>query len=210
MSAHEHTNGVAQNPAELASPSEIVDLAAACVRYVERATGVALDYTPETLPILDHYLKGADAGSGERAEARELVVLAAGAYFGEIVRKRYASWWRIEGGLESARVELREMFLAFSPMDMVRQALDAHAATASSAGDDATESPGDDASFDLDDADRAAVHARLAELPEVPADEYYAPSTRLEVLDIAADAIRARRLAESEPELDLEPGDYDD
>src|SRR5687767_15165113 len=42
-----------------AAPPAIQDLADACIRYVERAVGVRLDYTLETLPLLDHYLEHA-------------------------------------------------------------------------------------------------------------------------------------------------------
>jgi hypothetical protein len=63
--------------------------------------------------------------------------------------------------------------------------------------------------LEIDDADREAVAARLAELPPVPEDEFFAPSTRLEVIDIAVDAIRARRLADGEPEASLGPADYE-
>jgi hypothetical protein len=197
------TNGVTPHPADAPSPDEIVDLAASCVRFVERATKIALDGSPETLPILDHYLKGSANPAAAREEARELVVLAAGAYLGEIVRKRYPSWWRLEDGLVEARIELRDVFLAFSPMQMVRDALDAYMAS------DEGERDNDAAVFELDDADRPDVEMRLAELPAVPPEEYYAPSTRLEVLDIAVDAIRTKRIASGDPELALEPEDYD-
>jgi hypothetical protein len=53
------------------------------------------------------------------------------------------------------------------------------------------------------------VTARLAELPPVSDAEYYAPSTRLEVIDIAVEAIRSRRIAAGEEaEASLDPDDY--
>src|SRR5438132_977199 len=71
--------------------------------------------------------------------------------------------------------------------------------------------PAEDASLELDDADREAVVDRLADLPPVSDDEYYAPSTRIEVIDIAVEAIRARRMAAGEDADDaLTPDDYDD
>ena len=74
------------------APLPIQDLANACVRFVERSVGIALDYTPETLPILDHYLRGVRATS--RDEITNLVAPAAGAYFGEVVRRQLgpAQW----------------------------------------------------------------------------------------------------------------------
>jgi hypothetical protein len=88
---------------------------------------------------------------------------------------------------------------------MVRDAL----AVGLDGAEDAPVPSFDLASFELDEADREAVLARLGELPEVPVEEYYAPSTRLEVLDIVVDAVRAKHLAAAEPELALEPEDYD-
>ena len=217
-------NGVAGDASESPSPSEILDLSASCVRFVKRSTGVELDGTPETLPLLDHYLRENAAAAATREEAREVVVLAAGAYIGELVRRAHASWWRLEDGIAEARIELRDVFLAFSPMQTIRDAFDAHAAAAeknakaavdadaavdAEAEVDADERDPDAAAFELDDADRADVEMRLAELPHVSREEYYAPSTRLEVIDIAVDAIRTKRVAAGDPELTLEPADYD-
>ncbi len=183
-------------------PSAITDLADACVRFVERALGVKLDFTPETLPLLDHYLDAARNAARDKPEPIEVVVESAGAYLGEVVRRRYAAWWRIEPEIGVAKLQLRSLFLSFSPMDMVRDALSIPADGAAGVSFDV-------ASFELDEADREAVLARLAELPDVPVEEYYAPSTRVEILDIVIDAVRSRRLAEGDPELELEPDDYD-
>jgi hypothetical protein len=37
--------------------TEVGDLAESCVRFVHEALGLTLDYTAETLPVLDHYLR---------------------------------------------------------------------------------------------------------------------------------------------------------
>jgi hypothetical protein len=63
--------------------------------------------------------------------------------------------------------------------------------------------------LEIEDADREAVAARLAELPPVSEEEFFSLATRLEVIDIAVDAIRARRLGEGEPEPSLGPDDYE-
>lgn len=205
------------------SPPEIVELADACVRFVHRVTNVTLDYTLETLPVLDHYIRDAAGAAADRDEARDVVILAAGAYFGELVRRRYACWWRLEQGLPFARIEFATMFLAFSPMDMARDAVRHHTVkpppepvsakdiVVSKEDPPEDEDKSRDASgFELDEDDQERVEARLAELPAATVDEFYAPSTRLEVLDIVVDAIRSKRLAEQDPELALEPADYDD
>jgi hypothetical protein len=177
----------------------VKDLAEACVRFVERKLKVKLDYEPETLPLLDHYLAEARGAAGERPEAGALVAHAAGAYLGEVVRRRYPSWWRADGDDPGAwRIELETVYLSFSPVELVADALHRE-------GDaEASER------LELEEEDRQAVADRLAELPPVDEDEFYAPSTRLEVIDIAVDAIRARRLAAGEEaEVHLGPEDYE-
>ena len=89
-------------------PSEISDLAERAVEYVQTALGVGLEFNSESLPVLDHYLKTVPDSA---PEAAELVAACAGAYFGEVVRRRLGgSWdtaqseairWRLElpGGL---------------------------------------------------------------------------------------------------------------
>jgi hypothetical protein len=48
----------------------------------------------------------------------------------------------------------------------------------------------------MDDAEKEGVLARLACLPEVSDDEYYAPSTRFDVVELAVEALRARAHAD--------------
>lgn len=230
-------------PSKAPSPPEILDLSEACVKFVERALGVRLDYQPETLSLLDHYVGLTRREAKEKPEAVEVVAVAAGAYLGEIVRRRYPCWWRVEHGTGEARLEFAEIFLSFCPMDMVRAALtlaptsipvQRQELNGKHPPDDedeeglvaATDPDSEDvqnastehldqlagfdlAGFDLDEADHSVAAERLAELPAVPLEEYYAPSTRLEVLDITIDAVRSKRLADRDPELDLEPSDYD-
>jgi hypothetical protein len=62
----------------------------------------------------------------------------------------------------------------------------------------------------VDELDRAAVRARLDRLPPVTEEEYWAPSTRLEVIDIALDAIQAQYLADPARRREHGPADYDD
>lgn len=180
------------------APERVRDLAEACVRFVEKAVGVKLDYEPETLPVLDHYLANARTAAGERPTTGALVAHAAGAYFGEVVRRRYPSWWRVEGDDPGAwRIELAPVYLSFSPVEMMADAIFRE-------GDE-----GANERLELEEEDRAAVAARLAELPPVDEDEFFAPSTRLEVIDIAVEAIRARRLASEEGDAALGPEDYE-
>lgn len=215
-------------------PAAIAELAEGCVRHVERAVGVKLDYQPETLPILDHYLAESRKEAKARPEVLSLLVQTSGAYLGEVVRRRYASWWRTEGADPSEwQIEFEPVYLAFSPARIVLDALlrAGDASDQEGSGDDAR-APGDDARspsesdpdeeeeeegesalsaarLELEEEDHEAVMARLAELPPVSEDEFYATSTRLEVIDIAVEAIRARRMAAGEDaERMLRPEDY--
>ncbi len=203
-------------------PEQVRELAEACVRFVERAIGVKLDYAPETLSILDHYVAQARVApaavapadaqpsrttpaeapprpSAAAMEVAALVANAAGAYFGEVVRRRHPSWWRAEGDDPGAwRIELEPVYLSFSPVELVADAL------VRGGEPEASER------LELEEEDRRAVAERLADLPPVDEETFYAPSTWLEVIDIAIDAIRARRLGEGE-EADavLRPEDYE-
>jgi hypothetical protein len=193
-------------------PEPIADLAAACVRFVEKALGVKLDYTPETLPILDHYLEQARGAVAGRSEALPLLAQSAGAYFGEVIRRKHPSWWRTEGDDPARwRIELEAVYLAFHPVRFIRDAL---LRAPEPAGEDelqaGTRDEEEEATLLLDEEDQRAVSARLADLPPVSEREYFATSTRLEVIDIAVDVIRARRLASGEEEdAALEPADYE-
>lgn len=189
-----------------AAPSEVADLAEACVRFVERALGVRLDYEAETLPLLDHWIAGARDAVGEQVGTEkpagatiEVVGQTAGAYLGEVIRRRHPCWWRTEGATTSWRLEFAHAWLVVRPFDLVEAALALGLGKEPEVG-----------AYEVDDDDREAVRRRLAELPEAPIEELVAPSTRLEVLDIVLDAIRARQAAAGVPRLELEPGDYDD
>src|SRR5262249_50814902 len=156
------------------------ELADACIRFVDRALGVRLDYSLETLPLLDHYLEQAREAACTKPETSGLVAQAAGAYFGELLRRRYASWWGADDADPSLwQIELENVYLAVAPVALVSDLL--HRGTIEE---------GDVAFLELLEDDRAAVAARLADLPGVSDAEYYSLATRLEVIDIAVEAIR--------------------
>lgn len=200
------------NPAAVTpAPLQVAELAEACVRFVERAVGVKLDYQPETLPLLDHYIDQAREVVKEKPEMLSIVAQASGAYFGEVVRRRYASWWRIESDDPSDwQIELENVFLAFSPVRQIVAALLRGVEQSGETGDEGLEGEVDMAQLTLEEEDRAAIYARLADLPPVTEREFCAPSTRLEVIDIAVEALRAKHLAEGEEiEARYSPEDYE-
>ena len=107
-------------------PRAVQDLAESCVRYVERAIGFKLDFEPETLPVLDHYLEKAREETRDRKEARPLIAQAVGAYLGEIARRKFQGFWRLEDEHDprSWRVELEPVYLILRPIELATRALD--------------------------------------------------------------------------------------
>jgi hypothetical protein len=107
-----------------APPPVIADLAASCVRYVEHSVGFTLDFEPETLPVLDHYVELARKAANERKETAPLVAQAIGAYLGEVTRRKYGGFWRVEDDPRSFRVELEPVYLVLRPIELVSRALE--------------------------------------------------------------------------------------
>ena len=161
-------------------PANVAELSAACVRFVETRYGIHLDFMPETLSVLDQWVRDARGELKERPELAELVQSSAGAYLGEVVRRAFGAKWIAEGEHPVWRLCMSTVYCAFNPVGLVREALLLG------------EAEGWHAHFELDPGERDAIEARLAALPEVGEDEYYAPSTRFDVVNIVVDALRER------------------
>src|SRR5580692_10665581 len=117
---------------ETAAPERIREYAEQAVAYVQRALGIKLEYDSDTLPVLDHYLRsvptnralegdddgGADepkpAIANEQTAAVQLVLATAGAYSGEVVRRRNGGRWELADEQSEWRVVL-PTGLNFSP-----------------------------------------------------------------------------------------------
>lgn len=172
-------------------PEHLRELIAACVTYVQGATGIALDLTPETLPLLDHYLATA---RDDRGAIVDLVAQAAGAYFGELVRQLYpARWLAPVGEPERWRVEFTRAFLWFNPVDLALEALGV---------------PEAEGALHVDATERDALARSLAVLGDVDVDDYRRLSVRLEVLTALHDQVVARQEARGEHEVFLGPEVY--
>jgi hypothetical protein len=102
----------------MSDPAHLDDLAHACVAAVQRSLGIELDFTQDTLPILDHYISMAQ---GSKAEVIELLAPMAGAYFGEVVRRGVgaARWHAPTTDYHQYRLEFESAFLHFNPLGMV-------------------------------------------------------------------------------------------
>lgn len=100
----------------------VMDLTVACVTSVKNATGLELDMTQETLPILDHYARVADA---PRAEIVSLLAPICGAYFGELLRRQLddGNWVTDDSEHSEWRLVFEKCSLTFNPIGIALEVL---------------------------------------------------------------------------------------
>jgi hypothetical protein len=148
-------------------PPRVTEYADQAVDYVRKALGVTLEYDSNTLPLLDHYLRTVP---GQQLATVQLVIATAGAYFGEVVRRRLGGRWEAGGQEAEWRVVL-PTGLNFSPVGFVASAI---------------------AKADLQDLDseldapprmRPYVQQTLSRMGEVSVEEYYSLCGRLDTLE---------------------------
>ena len=89
------------------------------------------------------------------------------------------------------------MYCAFNPIGMAREALLLDTAE------------GWHAHLELDPGQRDAIEARLAALPAVTDEDYYAPGTRFDVIHIVFDALRELMRASGLADVRFSPDDYE-
>ena len=180
------------------APPRVAELAAACVRFVAQRYAIMPDFTPETLSLVDQWVRDARKELTERPELEALVTSAAGAYLGEVIRREFGARWFCDGDEDGWRLYLTSVYCAFNPIGMVREALLLQ------------EAEGWHAHFELDPGEREGIEARLAALPEVSEDEYYAPSTRYDVVHLVVDTLREKLRASGLGDTRFEVSDYGD
>lgn len=157
------------------TPEHVRDLAVACVQFVERATGVLLDFTGDTLPLLDHYL--GNVGTHE-PHIRGLVAPAAGAYFGEVVRRAFPARWRAPESDHAAwRVEFESCFLHFNPVAFALEAIDKREVVEGGAG------------YGVSTEELGHLRSALEVLGTLPEDQYHLLATRFDVLESVVDRL---------------------
>jgi hypothetical protein len=165
------------------APTPVRDLARACLAYVRASVGVDLDLTPDTLPLLDHYLTEARE---RRGEVHPLVAAAAGAYFGELIRRDHPCRWVIPSpdAPEGWRLEFERVFLYLHPVALALETITREEAVDGGAG------------FSVREQDRPALAAALSSLGAVDEEEFYLLSTRYDVLGAVTDRLSALRQQE--------------
>jgi len=168
------------------TPAEIAELAATCVSYVHKSLGLMLDYTQDTLPILDHYVRSAEGAS---SEVVELMAAPTGAYFGEVLRRHIEGvrWHVSEANHQATRLEWEPCFLWFNPVGAAREVISgAHAS-------------GWFAHLQLLDADRPLVESALEHAGQVNEADYFTFSVRYEVVELVSSILVARAVTSGSP-----------
>ncbi len=172
------------------APAAVAEYAARAVEYVARALGLTLEFDSDTLPVLDHYLHSIPK---DEPAAIELVAHTAGAYFGEVVRRRLGGRWEAaDQGASDWRLVL-PTGVNFSPAGFVLAAIMQR---------DLAE-----ADSELDAPSRMKPHLQqaLARMGEVTAQEYYSLCGRLDSVEHVHEvlvAVAAQLLGEQVPGVD--------
>lgn len=160
-------------------PEHVLELANACVAAVANALKVELDFTHETLPILDHYVSQT---KGPRDEILGLVAPMCGAYFGEVVRRALGPmrWHAPSDDYARFRLEHELVFLHVNPIGIALEAVLER------------DAEGYGANLGLLDRDRAEVGRAVDLFGDVREDDYYRFAVRYEVLEQALTALLAK------------------
>lgn len=172
------------------APETIRTLSDGCSRFVRQALGIELDGTPETLPILDHYLERArDDEARSRDEVLGLVATSVGAYLGEVVRRAtpHARWHVGEiDDPSSWRIEFDHVFLAFNPVGMAREAILEH------------EEEGWNAHLEVLAQDRDVLAQSLERVGGVSDEDYWRLAVRWEVIEQAIAVVEGAAISRGE------------
>lgn len=180
----------------LPPPARILELAAACLRFVQGKYGVQLDFGSDTLSLVDQYVRDARKEVLLLPSSAELISLSVGAYLGEVLRRTFGGEWEAEGDPSTYRLCFSNVYMWTNPIGMGREALTTQ-----------TED-GWNAHLSARSEDRAALEARLKSLPEVDEDEFYLPTTRFDSVHIAFEALRARAIERGESAKRYRATDY--
>jgi len=167
-------------------PAVIEQLSEGCVRFVQQALNLPLDFTPETLPILDHYVR--ERGRDGREEISALLSPPTGAYFGEVVRRTlgYVRWHCPGDEYDRFRIEFEPFFLSFNPIGAATEVIRQGQAT------------GPGAHFDVLDEARDVLKETLNKHARVPTEDFYTFTMRYEVLEQVAEVLIALESARKE------------
>jgi hypothetical protein len=168
----------------------VEDFARQAVEYVRRAVGLVLEYDSDTLPVLDHYLRTVRTADPSTIE---LVVVTAGAYFGETIRRVLGGRWDATAEDAGDWRMVLATGLSFSPVGF------AAAAIAQADVDDF------DTTIDAPPRMRPYVQDALSRMGEVTEEEYYSLCGRLDTLEHLHEvlvAVAAKMMGDAAAEAD--------
>lgn len=167
------------------TPPSVQPFYDAARKYVERALGVQLDDSEESLAYVDHYITQTARAETLKPEVLALVAPALGAYLGQVAIARFGGKWVTDGDPAEWRVELEPAPLTFHPVGMAAEALRGE------------EVEGYDASFSTREELMGPLLEALESAPPVDEAYYYSLTGRLETLahalDILAEIERRKR-----------------
>jgi hypothetical protein len=173
------------------TPAVVEDLALGAFRMVKNRLDFELDFTPETLPVVDHYLQQLREEDGGRPDEETVSVVApcVGAYFGEVVRRSLPGlrWHAPADDYASWRLEGERVFLCFNPIGAALEALFREAVD------------GWNAHFTLLPEQRTLVNRSLEATGAVREDDYYRLAVRHEALEQALGVLENAARQKDEP-----------
>jgi hypothetical protein len=178
------------------APARILELSAACARFVEGKFGVPLDFTSDTLSLVDQYVRDARKEIVLLPSSMELISLSVGAYLGEVLRRTFGGEWEADADPSTYRLCFSNVYLWTNPIGMGREALSME------------HEDGWNAHLSTRADDREALEARLKSLPQVEEDEFYLPTTRYDSVHIAFEGLRARAVERGQSEVRFTVSDY--
>ncbi|MAQ18466.1 MAG: hypothetical protein CMN30_27155 [Sandaracinus sp.] len=159
------------------APDHVEDLASACMASVRATVGVDLDLSADTLPILDHYAHEVLDVSAE--DILQLTAPMCGAYFGEVLRRRFGGlrWHAPKDEPANWRLELEPAFLFFNPVGIAIEVITE------------ADAPGWHAHLGLRPEDREEVERSVAVFGDTRESDYYSFAIRGEVIEQALEAL---------------------
>jgi hypothetical protein len=180
-------------------PPEISELVTVCVESVLAAVDFQLDFSPDTVSVLDHYVSIARTSIQDRPELLPLLARTLGAYFGELLRRELPGFWRLpSANVHDWAVCGRPVFLWQNPVGV---AFDALTGT--------TDHEGPRSRLHVAPEYQEALSARLATLPPVSEEEYVSFATRLEVVQLAVETLKSALHADGYQDTEFTLGDYE-
>ena len=179
-----------------------------CVAHVLSRFGFELDYTEETLGVVDQAIDAVLLEEGEhtrlppaherRTHLVQLLASSYGVYFGEVLRRTYACHWHMPSEDPAQwTIEFEEVFLRINPVCAAAEALlgapiDGFTPVLSTAPNDAE-----------------VLAERLDASPPVFEDQFYTLTTRVDVIQISLDYLRERQKTGKNPVPSYTHEDYE-